>query len=414
MSFLIEMKFFLRSKVYFLTIGLLALLASLAVGVGLKTVADQQQSIAQALSLQTIETAEVKRFVTSAGDTAYYRFHLTWDEPSPLAFAALGQSDVAPKLLKVRALALEGQIYENETQNPELAILGRFDLAFVLIYLTPLVLITLLHDLWSRENEARRLKVLQSLPGSLIRVWGMRIAVRLVIVSATLLIPFWVGAAISDAKLLDILAFSILIMTLILFWAGLCVIIAIRPWASSTHAAVLASIWFSATLIAPTAANLIINAQTPLPSGAAIMRDNREAVHDAWDIDRSATLDAFYKLYPKWSQSAPMKKTFEWKWYFAFQHLGDVKVAPTSNEYRQSIELREKKARIFSYFLPPIAIQGALHSLARTDTRAQAAYERRIRTFHDELRYFYYPYLFDDKPFTAKDYDLVPEFKTNR
>jgi len=81
-----------------------------------------------------------------AGNAAYFTFYNTWDAPSNTAFLALGMRDVAPYVLRVRALGLQSQIHEGETFNPELALPGRFDFAFVLIYLAPLFAIALLHN----------------------------------------------------------------------------------------------------------------------------------------------------------------------------------------------------------------------------------------------------------------------------
>lgn len=59
-------------------------------------------------------------------------------------------------MLRVRALALHAQFHESEVFNPELALAGRFDLAFVLVYLVPLFLIALLYDQVSSERQAGR------------------------------------------------------------------------------------------------------------------------------------------------------------------------------------------------------------------------------------------------------------------
>ncbi|MDR8085506.1 ABC transporter permease, partial [Acinetobacter baumannii] len=67
------------------------------------------------------------------GSQAYYTFYATWDPPSDAAFLALGLRDGAPHVLRVRALGLQAQLYEGEVFNPELALAGRFDFAFVLI-----------------------------------------------------------------------------------------------------------------------------------------------------------------------------------------------------------------------------------------------------------------------------------------
>jgi ABC-2 type transport system permease protein len=348
---------------------------------------------------------------TEAGSAAYYRFHATWDAPSPLAFAALGQRDVSPSMLRVRALAIEGQIYASESGNPELLLPGRFDFAFVLIYLAPLLLIALLHDVWSSEREARRWATLQAIPHAGWRVWGARIMARSGLVLVVLLAPFLIGAGLRGAGLVETALFAALIAASVTFWAIACTVVARFGARSSVNAATLAALWFLITLIAPSGANLAINALTPIPSGAALARENREAVHDAWDIDRNATLARFYQSHPEWAKSGGIDRPFHWKWYFAFQQLGDEHVAPLSRAYRNGIALREARAGRVSWVLPPIAIQRGLHRLARTDVTAQLAYQDRVRAFHERLRRFYYPYLFGDKPFNAAAFEAAPQFE---
>lgn len=406
-----ELLFAARSGTTVAAFILLALFASASVALGLREVARQEAAIERMVRLQADDADAVMRHAgDDAGSAAYYRFHATWDAPAPLAFAALGQRDVSPTMLRIRALALEGQIYESEAGNPELAIPGRFDFAFVLIYVAPLVLIALLHDLWSSEREAGRFTSLQALPRSAWRVWGARAAARLLLLAVALLAPFLVGATLRGATPLETAQFSGLILASLVFWAGVALAVAATGQRSATNAAKLAAIWFTITLIAPTAANLAINAATPIPQGAALVRENREAVHDAWDTDRNATLARFYVTHPEWSASPPVGIAFDWKWYFAFQQLGDEHVAETSRAYRAGVAERERRAGMVSWGLPPIAIQRGLHRLARTDVQAQLAYQDRIRAFHERLRRFYYPFLFSGVPFGPSDFARAPQF----
>ena len=388
---------------------LLLILGSVAVALGLQTVARQEAAIERMIEMQTADEAAVQRFADTAGDAAYYTFYPTWDEPSPLAFAAIGQRDVAPAMLRIRMLALEGQLYENESANPEASLAGRFDFAFVLIYLAPLILIALLHDLWSGERGAGRLAMLQAMPRSRWRVFGARALARALIVFAALLAPFSAGALLSGASAIDIAKAAGLIGALVTFWTLAAVLIAACPWRAVTHAGALCGLWFTLTLVAPAGANLAINASIPLPAGADLARENREAVHDAWDLPRQETLDRFVALYPEWSTD-PLARPFEWKWYYAFQHLGDLQVAEMARDYREGIAAREAAAGLVAWALPPIAIQRGLFRLAETDVADQLAYQDSVRAYHHRLRAFYYPYLFKKRPFGAADFEKAPRF----
>jgi hypothetical protein len=163
-----ELRLFLRQRLAGPTLALLAVLSAISIGAGMLEIRRQTEAIARIQPLQAAEEAAVAAWVSregDAGNAAYYTFHATWDRPSALAFAALGQRDVAPYVLRVRALALESQIHEGESYNAELALPGRFDWAFVLTFLAPLILIVLLHDLISSEREAGRLQALQAAAG---------------------------------------------------------------------------------------------------------------------------------------------------------------------------------------------------------------------------------------------------------
>ncbi len=400
-----------RNRAALAALLLLALCASAAVALGLASVARDRAAIDRMLAGQRVEAAAVAAFVKSAGEGAYYGFQPTWDPPSDLAFAALGSRDIAPIMLRVRALALEAQIYENETANPELALPGRFDLAFVAVYLAPLILIALLHDLWSAEREAGRLFALQATPGARWWLWAPRIIVRVAGVWLALLLPFVVGAMISGTAPSRGFAFAGLLFSICAFWTLAALLVA--RWqngSSAVNAASLAALWFALTLVAPAAAGLAINAAVPIPDGAEMARENREEVHAGWDRPKADTMARFVAAYPRYADQAAVPETFSYKWYHAFQELGDLHVAAQSQAYRDGIAQRASIARTAGWAMPPAGIAQAMSDLAGTDVTAQLVYQQRIRSYHRRLSDFYFDYIFNEKPFAAADLEAVPKF----
>lgn len=405
-----EARLLVRERTAIGAMLLLALFAAAAVALGLAETARERASIARMVALQADDIRAVERFAEDAGTAAYYSFHPTWDAPSDLSFAALGGRDISPTMLRVRALALEGQIYDNEATNPELALTGRFDLAFVVIYLAPLVLFAVLHDLWSSEREAGRLAMLRAQPKAMRRIWVPRVAVRLGLVLVALLVPFVGGVVIGGADPLHAAAFAGLIASVCLFWTGIALFVASKGARSAVNAAVLAAIWFAVTLVAPAAANVAINVVVPVSDGAMLARENREDVHAGWDRPKDATMARFYALYPAYRDSSPPGVGFQWKWYFAFQHLGDQHVAELAREWREGVARREGAAELLGYLLPPLGLQRAMHALAGTSVADQLAYQDRVRSYHRRLREFYYPYLFEDRPFGHAGFAAAPRF----
>lgn len=409
-----ELALVLRSRLALVSLVLLALVALLAVLAGLRTLQTQHDAIERSLRAQQGEQALVARQYAGdqgdAGSIGYYMFHATWDPPAPLAFAALGQRDVQPYLLRVRLLGLQSQLYESDTANPEMALSGSFDFAFVLVYLLPLVAIALLHDLVSGEREAGRIGLLLATASAPARMWRRRVLLRYGLVLLALLLPFAFGCIVAGVPPLHGLAAALVAMLYAGFWFGAFALIAARVRSSAVGAMAMFALWLGLTLLLPTAANTLINQTVPASRGVDLMLAQRQIVHAGWDQPRDVTLQRFFRTHPEWRDTPPVTGRFHWKWYYAMHQAGDDAVAPQVAEYEASLRKRQRLAELGGWLMPGIATQVVLQRLANTDLDAQLRYRERIATFHTALRHFFYPYLFRELPFTTKDVAAIPRY----
>lgn len=409
-----ELRLLARQRMAIAAILLMALLSIGSVWAGLVEIARQDAAIERILPEQAADEAAIARWVSvegDAGNAAYYTFHATWDRPAPLAFAALGQRDVAPYVLRVRALGLEGQLQESENYNAELALPGRFDWAFVLIYLAPLLLIALLHDVRSGEREAGRAPLLAAMARQSTMLWTRRVLLRSGLLAMALLAPLLVAAAVTGAPLDSTLLMAGVALAYLLFWTLLCLVIGRASRASVTNAAALAASWLVLTLILPALALVAINGAIPVRQGVELTLAQRENVHAGWDRPKEATMQTFIREHPEWRGTPPIEGGFHWKWYYAFQHMGDVSVRSQVAAYRQGLEARSTWTQRLGFMLPAVAVQTAVHRAARTDLAAQLAYQDRVRAFHERLRRFYYPYIFNETPFREPDFARAPRWQ---
>lgn len=407
-----ELRLFLRQRLALPLLLLMLALSAASVWAGMAEVSHQRDVIARIQPQQSADVAAVAAWVSKdgdAGNAAYYTFHATWDAPSNLAFAALGQRDVARYVLRVRALALEGQIHESETYNAEMALPGSFDWAFVLTYLAPLFLIVLLHDLRSGEREAGRHLMIDVMARSPRALWARRILIRVGLLFTALILPFGAGAVISGSGSAA-LAVIALAAAYLLLWALACWFFTRLRFGSVANAASLAAVWLIMTLVLPGLALLAINSAIPVRQGVELTLAQREAVHAGWDKPKEATMQAFLRHHPEWRDKAAIEGGFHWKWYYAFQHLGDLSVAEKARSYRAGLKARDTWTTWIGTVLPPVGVQVALHRLARTDLAAQLSYQDRIRGHHERLRRFYYPYIFNDMKFGTKEFDAAPRW----
>lgn len=177
----LELRLLLRG--WTVPLGLAAILAAGLIGLahGRTVITRQQATIAASPALQEEEHRAIlspQPSTSLAGDQLYYLFFHTVREPSAWAPVAIGQRDVHAFNLKVRLLALQGQLYDAELGSPLLAVFGNFDLAFVLVVLTPLLVIALTFNTWSAERESGTWELVRAQPIHPLTVLGLKFGLR--------------------------------------------------------------------------------------------------------------------------------------------------------------------------------------------------------------------------------------------
>ncbi len=406
---------FLSRQPYVLIFLMIVLALSIfSVWSGIAETQAQQNTIESLLEKDNVDRAQALEKQSSYGSAAYYSFHLTYFPPSPLAFAAMGQRDIYPWKHRIRMLALEGQIYETDADNPELSFLGRFDFAFLISVLMPLFIILLLHDIRSSEREAGRFDLLIVTARNQHTLWTARALVLSIALMLVLLLPLFVGAAIMQASLSKTVLMALITLAHLLFWGAITItvgkLMAMRGQSSPRIASALLALWLTLAVIVPVVSDTAINKTVKSPNGGDLLLLQRETVNDAWDLPFSDTWDAFLSKHPDWAEHTQMESSFEWKWYYAFQQVGDQKTEDLSNAYRNAIAKKDTAAGVVAFFSPPMMTQRLMTSLADTDITASLGYEQRVRDFHQSLRYFYYPLLFNKSEFNLQVMDDLPRF----
>lgn len=396
-----------RAALFWLSLAFIA--SAIAVLAGLQEISDQRKTIVDLIEKDRIEREVVAKDQSDWGSAAYYSFHLTYDDPSDFAFAALGQRDVSPWKHRIRMLALEGQIYETDTTNPDFALIGRFDFAFVASLLAPLLLILILHDLRSSERAAGRLDLLESTARGR-SLWRYRSTLRTGLLWVCLIFPLWIGGIVAGSSPMALFTASVILCFHLLFWWAVTSFVTAKNWTSSVNLVGLLGVWVLLAVVAPGAIKAGVNAAVSVPDGGDILLTQREAVNDAWDLPKDATFNPFVERHPELAEYATIDTTFEWKWYYAFQQVGDQKAEDLSRAYMSGRVKRDQISSVLSFLSPPVLTERLLQSQAQTDVSASMAYEERVRAYHANLREWYYPMLFKDDDFDLNLLSERPDF----
>jgi ABC-2 type transport system permease protein len=168
------------------------------------------------------------------------------------------------------------------------------------------------------------------------------------------------------------------------------------------------------SFVIPIVGDLIIKQSIESPQGGDILLTQRESVNDAWDLPVEETMQAFFATHPDYRNYSHSKKGFDWGWYYAFQQLGDQAAAELSADYRKASLAKYQLAGYVTILSPPILLQRLVTRLAETDAVAAFEYEAKIREFHQQLRHFYYPWLFIRDDFSNSKLEALPQFTPSK
>jgi ABC-2 type transport system permease protein len=409
-----EFRLLLRSRLALFSLLATALAVLVSLWLGWAEIAERRAEIARAQAMQSTQRAEyVRRYSETfpdAGDVAYYTFHVFPDPPPALAWLSLGNREVLPAVQRVRMLGLQSQIYDGEAHNPERAVAGTFDFGFAIVFLLPLLCIGLCHDLATQDREQGRSGLLSSLSGDRRGFWLRRVLARYALACCAAIAPLLLFAAFLAGWQRGLVHVAAAVALYAGVWTLLCAWLSLRRRASAStaNAMMMLALWVATTLALPALANSMIALRWPMTQGGEIALHHRKVLNDAWDLPKEQTFRAFFRWHPEWRNTPPVTGRFHWKWYYAFHHVADRSVEPKVREAQAVMRARDRIAALIGLALPSVAMQNILDGAADNGNERLLAHRAAIGEFHDRLRLYFYPFVFEERAFTHADFEAMP------
>ncbi len=410
---LLELKNFLAGRAILLGLLVIFLAGFYAIEHGRRVIVAQQNVLAAAPEFQRAHFEKVLALHpnTPAGaiEALYYLNHFTRHEPSRFAPLSIGLRDVNPYNLKVRMLALEGQLYDSDISNPATLALGNFDLAFLLVFLYPLLIITFTHNTLSSEQELGIWPLLCSQPVSARKVLAVKAIIRFLPIVAVWLLTLLVALVWLRLPLDRRFAFATLIsLAYLLFWFASSWFVMSFRRSSNFNALALLGAWLTLTMLIPAALNVALSVMLPVPEALAVTINQREGYHSQWDRPKPETMQRFFQAYPEYAGfQVPLDK-FSYGWYYAAQHLGDVEAAAASAQLRAKLLQRQQWMQRVAWLTPTINAQAAFNQIAQTDLENHLAYLDSVRRFHEQIRKYFYPAMMRNDAPPPIDWQQMP------
>lgn len=337
--------------------------------------------------------------------------------PTPLAATAIGQSDLNPPYVKVSADNKESFALNEEIENPGNLLIGNFDLAFVVVFLLPLLIIALSYNLLSAEHEQGTLAIAMTNPVPLWLLIAGKLGFRAVLVFSltagiTVMGLIVIGTDLSAMDSLLALGWWIaLLLTYTLFWFALATAVNVLAKSSAQNAMMLTGLWIVILLVLPTFISIAVNVAYPVPSRAAMVGSIRAAQTDA-NKEADASVARFEQEHPEMT-AKPLVKSDDaaaTRKRVLVQQAAAERITQIMAGYDRQLAQQQRSVDTLRFLSPAILMQEALNAVAGTDNNRYRHLSRQVDAFHRVWQGFFLPKVLENTPLTFADYQRFPHF----
>ena len=336
--------------------------------------------------------------------------------PNEFSFIATGQSDMYTHFKSPTIYGNNFALDYSEMINPVQLLFGNFDLAFVLIYILPLLIISFTFNVLSKEKELGTLRLLSAQPLSMINWLLQKTAIRFLIFTLICVVSIFIVIAIFSPNSLkdgfSMLGLLALLFAYNLFWFVLSFLVNIKVNNSAKNALTLIGLWLLIVLILPASINQIGNSLYPVPSRLKMINEIRLIKKENAE-SQNKIMDEYLRNHPELAQQSGKDNFGFWHNYFASEKVMEEKTKPILVEYESQLKKQQDLISLFKYLSPAILVQQSLNNFAGTSEKHYNDYKKQVFEFSDKWRNYLAPMLFKNQKFTIKNYNEMPVFNYN-
>ncbi|MCX7898602.1 MAG: DUF3526 domain-containing protein, partial [Methylocystis sp.] len=333
--------------------------------------------------------------------------------PAPLALVAVGQSDLFPAAIRVTTDSKDHFLFADEIDNPANLMSGATDLAFVTIFVFPLVMLALCFNLLANEREQGTLALTLACAKQPVQtLWG-KLATRVMTLIVVMLLAVTGGVALfAGAAALATLAFGALLALIVvygLFWAALAAAVDSLGRSSAFNALTLIGAFVLVTMIAPAAINSLAAFVHPAPSRMDMVLAARAATTDA-DKARDAALARYAAEHgddKSMTRGGAKERTLR---RLATQEAAFARVEDVIAAHDGELERQRALADGLAPLSPALLVWSGLADIAGSGERRYRDYLTRLAAFHAEWRDFFLSRARAEASLTLADYEALPRF----
>ena len=380
------------------------------------------QLIAQIDSLNKgLATYEQSYTLPTSGVRLTYNNHRVTCLPfKAFSLIAIGQGDIYSNYKKI--VLYFNDSYEMTTQelvSPIEQIFGQLDLAFVWVYLLPLIIILISYNILAAERETGRLPLIASQPiqvsfwiliKTIIRLSS--IIVILLLFTAILLSVFGVSPFI---HLADFGQLALILILYVAFWFLISTLINLLGYSSGSSLIILTSIWVLFVFLIPSIINQASKELHQIPSRLEVV-NHHQMMYNEMESHLDQELVSLHRIHPDWasddSVTKDMSNSTGWNInYLAKQYIAQLKHQSFAQNYEEKIDLRNHWLNQLRVLSPAMILQSSLSDMAGTSTNYYRSFLKQSQNYSREYRMYVFKRLFTNHAFTSTEIKHLPAFK---
>jgi ABC-2 type transport system permease protein len=336
-------------------------------------------------------------------------------EPQPLALISTGQSDLFTHIVKPRLYGEALILGFSELSNPVQLLFGNFDLAFVSVYLLPLLVLAFSYNILSSEKESGSLRLALAQPVPLTTWLFNKLLLRFFVLALITFSAFLVALLVVDTPVTDqlrnIARLLVALLAYMLFWFGLSFLVNLRGRSSGSNAVVLVSCWVLIVLLIPAMISQLANNLYPVPSRVKMLTELRFAEAEAGK-KADEILASYYRNHPELARTDTTTRELYpfWLQYFASQEEIRKALTPILVEYESKLQAQQQTVDRLRFLSPAILLQNVFNETAGTSSRHYNSYRAQVVDFAKQWRNFFLPRMFRNELMTRELFTQLPQF----
>ena len=336
-----------------------------------------------------------------------------------LAPVSIGQADMIPNYYAIGYRSKVSFMYDSEIENPWNLLNGHFDLAFLIVFLLPLLIFSLTYNILSSERELGTLRMLMAQPLDLVTLLSAKVLARATfLIAVTVVLPILLLLAFRPearqaGQAGGVALWAGLTITYSLFWFALAFAVNSLGRSSAANALMLIACWTSLVLILPVLLNLAVGLASPAPSRTELTSQTRVIQADNLRrYDKLFHTDYSYVGKPEalLAKNGRIETPPRTRATFLADKAMDERIDGLLKRFDIQIGKQQRLVDRFSPVSPAIVAFEGFSSLAGNGSTRYLSFKNQVDAFHDRWRSYFVPRVLDSLAMQENDFNNLPRW----